>query len=294
MPSNLSSTGATFPTQTAPAAGEARAASSVATPLQNSTDRTQYLKRRLDLIQTDDEGVRRIRRVASVAALQAVTDHVDATIIEVASVGLYQFDGASVLPHLAPRIVQPTDIPMGAGRWVMLAPGYGMLDVANGVPALDTNGKLPTARLAASDISGRIVGAEIKNGLVDFQTKYYASSPTTPSITWVDLDTPSFIISAKNGDKLKITASLFAKNDADNEAHHAEVRLVMVSPSAAVTMIPGTFYRTGKSAFTTIFGFAGINADGDWQVKLQYKVGATATGNAQVTVVTIGSELYRP
>lgn len=293
MPSNLSSSGATFPTQTAPAQGEARTAASVATPLQNATDRSQYLKRRLDLIQTEDEGVRRLRVVASVAALQAVTDHVDGTIIEVADVGLYRFDGASALSQLLPRIVQPTDIPMGNGRWVMLAPGYGMLDVANGIPALDTNGLIPTARLAAAS-AGRIQGSEIKNGLVDFQTKYYATAPTTPSITWIDLETPTFIVAAKNGDKLKVTASLFAKNDANTDADHAEVRLVTVSPSSVVTMVPGTFYRTGKSAFTTIFGFAGINADGNWQLKLQYQVGTTGVGTAQVTVVTIGSELYRP
>jgi hypothetical protein len=50
MPQNLADNSATFPAQTAPLAGESRSVASVATPFQNSADRTAYLKAKLDPI----------------------------------------------------------------------------------------------------------------------------------------------------------------------------------------------------------------------------------------------------
>lgn len=234
MPTNLSSTGATFPTQTAPAAGEARTSSSVATPFQNAADRAEYLKRRLDILQTDDEGVRRIRTVASVADLQAVTDHPNGTVIEVAGVGLYRFDDASSLAELSPLVIKPTDVGAGVGRWIVH--GYGMINVANGIAGLDTNGKLATARLAGANVNGKFDGPSIARGLIDqsFLNLSGGSFSVAADTTWRDVTGCQITTSADVliGDTLS-ASFLVTINPASSDKAYLRLRVVKPDTSTA-------------------------------------------------------------
>ena len=202
MPKTLTSTGATFPAQTSPIPGEARTAGSVETPFQNGSDRDEWLKQRLEHLDPDKGGLRRVRRVANISALQAVTDYPSRTIVQVDGVGLYQFDETSILAELSPLVIKPTNITHpDPGRWIVAGVGYGMLNVANGVPQLDGSGKLAGTRLAICDANGRVIGANVAHGRVSLTATVSTQVYTIPATTtWVDVPGTSFPLTLLTGD----------------------------------------------------------------------------------------------
>lgn len=148
MPTNLTGNPATFPTQTAPVGGDPRTASSVSTPLQNAADRTEYLKSIADAHGGVD-GVRYIRRYASLTALRASTDHVANSYVMVDGLGMYRFDTSinGAIPLAFINIVKPDDVlDASFGRWVhTLYSGYA--GQAYGAASLDDLAKVPVAQL---------------------------------------------------------------------------------------------------------------------------------------------------
>lgn len=202
MPKSLVGSAGSFPTQTAPFAGEARTAGSVETPFQNAADRAEFLKERLLYLDPTKEGLRRFRSVASIAALQALTDRPDGTVIEVAGVGLYRFDASSSATELSPLVVKPTDISSGSGRW--LVHGYGMLNAPYGIPTLDASGRVANARLAASGGGSKILGASVANGIVDVYTASAAAAMSTTSVAYVNVGSISVVFTLEIGDRVLI------------------------------------------------------------------------------------------
>lgn len=136
MPVTLSPSGTYGPgTVTAPVDGEPRSAGSVATGLQQLLDMVGYVKTLLD------SGVLRIRSVASVTALKALTGHTTGDHATVKDLGLYQFDASSALTANDVTVVQPT---VGGGRWLHVNRSS---NVSNGFASLDSAGKVPNAQL---------------------------------------------------------------------------------------------------------------------------------------------------
>ncbi len=236
MPTNLSGNPAIFPTQTAPVAGEPRTAGSVATPFQNAADRTAHLKDRLEFIDPDKTGVRRLRQFATIAALQASTDHPDGTLAVCdANSVLYKFVALETTAEAVPAIVKPTDVGGGAGRWVMQ--GFGALNVANGIPQLDTNAELATARLAATNIANvpakKIVGGHITNGIVAWTYNTVTAVFNVPNdSTTRDVTGTSTTFSAlKAGDVLDLHYIAWANPKSSPNYLFFSVRVIKPGPS---------------------------------------------------------------
>jgi hypothetical protein len=287
MPKNLSSTGESFPTQTAPIAGEPRTAAGIELPLQNSADRTAYLKDRLDFLDATKEGARRLRRFASIAALKASTDHDEGTVAQVDGVGLYQYDSASAVAELSPLVLAPTDVGGGAGRWLVV--GYGMLDVANGIPKLDGSAKLPTARLAAADGDGRIVASAVRNGLVDLQFLTITSASTT-STTLVDIS-GTLSVTAAIGDRLEISLSCKARNTSGGA--EGQLKIVLTQPDTNPLAVDAMDFNVASDTnVRCAVGIAPLTQNGIHTVKLQHR--AISTGTMNTDAVRIVTRLWRP
>jgi hypothetical protein len=237
MPQNLTGDTSTFPTQTAPSPGESRTAASVATPLQNAADRTAYLKDRLDYVDPTREGARRLRRFVSVAALKAVTDLPDKGVALIDGVALYEYDAASTATELSPAVITPTSVGVGAGRWIAVSFGNGALNVANGVPQLDANGRVPIARLAASEGGAKILPKNVGNGLVDTQKVSLAGPYTMNSLIYTDVGTASLSFDLAIGDMVFIVGqSQVWQQDFASASHYTQWKVTRPdTTSGAVT-----------------------------------------------------------
>lgn len=234
MPKTLVSDGLAFPAQTAPVGGESRTDASIETPLQNASDRAEHLKQRLYNIDPTGEGARRIRRVANLTALRAVTDLTDTGVIIVDGFGLYQFNASSSVAALDPLVVTPTSVGGGAGRW--LWSGYLCVDVANGIPKLDANARLSTTKLEASGGGSKILATFVANGLVDFFATSAAGPIGTTSTSYVDVTGSSFPFTLAIGDRVLILGSAFAYQQ-DLTPAVQQVKWLVTLPSAATATV---------------------------------------------------------
>ena len=98
-----------------------------------------------------DLNARSIRPFATVALLQATTNHVDGALaIVLANNVFYRYDATSSTTARTNLVITPTDVGGGNGRWKIATP----IDVANGVPTLDAN-----AKVLAAEIPMRLVSA---------------------------------------------------------------------------------------------------------------------------------------
>lgn len=108
--------------------GESALSDSVkATLTKRLTNRTKYLK---DLAEVS--GVARLRSVADVAALKAVTGQTTSDLRFVKGKGVYRFDSGAAGPEALPWIVQPT---VGGGFWeheLVLVQGTDLATVVSG------------------------------------------------------------------------------------------------------------------------------------------------------------------
>lgn len=293
MPKNLSSTGLSFPAQTTPVAGEPRTGGSIETPLQNASDRTEYLKRRLDYVQVDGEGVRRFRRFASLLALKSSTDHVDGTIAFVAGVGLYEYVAASELVEASPVVITPTDVGVGAGRWVHDV--YGTMNAANGVPQLDASGKLPTARLAETTGAGKLDGTSIAWGTVFFSATYLSATFNVPhDAVEREVDGSQIVMS-----DLQVGDIIVADYDpvivANNAADIVLARLAVQHPTGvdygretqvANTLLAGSRVRVGHHYVVAVAG--------EHIVSLGATGSVSNVGTDTISKVNIRVEVRRP
>lgn len=285
MPKNLTADTASFPTQTAPLAGEPRTAGSLETPLQNAADRTGYLKDRLDNIDPTREGVRRLRRFASIAAMRASVDYPDKAIAQVDGVGIYQFDAASLATAAEPLIVTPDAI-SGNGRWLWSA--YGALNVANGLPQLDGSGKIPLSLLDVSD-GTRILAPSVRNGIVDFKYGEDAVGATTSSSTFVDVSSPQLSFSAQAGDYIRVWAACTHSSTVSSSS----VRLAVTKPDTTTAAVG--FVRSGAPGGNAPISLAGVyvvSAAGAHVIKLQHS--RSDGGTCTTADITLLADLIRP
>lgn len=287
MPKNLTDDPSTFPTATAPLAGEPRTAGSVETPFQNAANRAAWLKDRLDNIDPTREGARRLRRFSSIAALRASGDYPDKTIAQVDGVGIYQFDAASSAVAAEPFVITPTAVGAGAGRWIWSA--LGALNVANGIPQLDGTGKLPTALLAAAD-GVKITAPSIRNGLVS--TGYVqAAGTSTTSTTLADVPSAAVSFSAEAGDIVRAIAA-FTTYGATSEM----LSNVQLWNGGVVAVSGGRVASTPVGQFTQVClveRFT-VPTTGSYEVRLQHALNAGSTGTGYTTNVRLHVDVIRP
>lgn len=245
MPKTLTSDGLTFPAQTSPVGSESRTGNSIETPLQNASDRSAFVKLRLDNIDPTGEGARRVRRVTSIAALQAVTDLTDLGVILVDGVGFYQFSAASTATALSPMVVTPTSVGGGPGRWLWEA--LGSVDIANGIPKLDGNARLATNKLAASNGGSKILPANVSNGLIGIYTTSAAGPATTTSTSYVDVGGSSFAFTLEIGDIVLIGGQAYAYQ-ADLTPAVQYTKWVVTTPTpATVTLGASELFIKGSA-----------------------------------------------
>ncbi len=288
MPQNLVDNNGSFPAQTAPVAGEARTAASVVTPLQNAADRAAFLKAKLDFIDPTATGALRIRHVASIAALQAVTDLTEATAIVVDGVGLYLYAPTSTATANSPFVVTPTSVGGGAGRWIWEA--YGSLDIANGIPKLDSSGRVPTARLAASEGNAKIQPAYVANGLVGIYTSSATGPFSTTSTSYVNVGSIAPAFTMEVGDRVIILGQAYGYQQDLTPAQHftfwqvtkPDLSTASVAESG-FTRKPSALNESGSIPIGTYFqaSTAGLHT-----FRMQQK-SEVASGGATVTILNM-------
>lgn len=295
MPKNLTGVPTSFPTQTAPLAGEPRTAGSVETPFQNAADRTTWLRDRLDNIDPTREGVRRLRRFASIPLLQASTDSPDKTLAQVDGVGIYQFDATSTALAASPFVVTPTAVGGGAGRWLWSA--FGALNIANGIPQLDGSGLLPTARLAGAD-GTKVRASSVRNGLVQSLVLQSAGGGTTTSTSEVDIGPGAIatLPSVEPGDILRVSAACAQRNTPSGGLTRAAL-WVTRPDTVDVSMHPGCVYIVTSDASGNDFPLSFLGSyvatqSGTHQVRLRHAVSVSGTCNSRS--VTLFVDVIRP
>lgn len=221
MPKNLTGNSSLFPTQTCPVAGEPRTSGSIETPLQNAADRTQCVYDRITFVDPTREGVRRLRRFASIADLKAATETPGGTVAIVDGVGIYQYDSASTAPELSPMCVKPTGVGTDPGAWLVAGVGSGMLNAPNGVAQLNGAGKVPTSLLADGDANGRIVAGAVRNGIANVQRVTFKGPHTTVMTSFQAIPETAFSVSMLAGDLLTIAGRAVARNDDGTSVAHS-------------------------------------------------------------------------
>lgn len=250
MPKNLSSTGASFPAQRTIVAGDPRSAELYEACLQDASDRTQYLKDRIEHNDPDGTGVRRVRRVANLASLRALTDRPDRSIILVDGVGMYQYFAESTLAELEPVVVKPSD---GTGRWI--AADRGTLNIANGIPQLNASARVPNSLLEASGGGAKILAASVVNGLVQVRTLESDAETSTSSGTFVDVDGASFTVDLAIGDVL--IADFYVETENMSDVNSGEFRVALVEPDTNVRSV-----TKGNGRHVVPFQAASVRGDG--------------------------------
>lgn len=141
--------------------------------IQTAINRAELAKTRLDA------GIQKIRSVATVAALKAVTGQATGDHIVVVDTGLFQFDGASLATSDDVTVVTPT---AGGGRWL----GVGRsARVANGYAPLDATAKVPVANLRGqllASSSNATVGTTTGNLTTQTQAILAGQLPVTLAV----------------------------------------------------------------------------------------------------------------
>lgn len=236
MPKTLTGNAEMFPNVQVPVAGEPRTGTSVETPFQQAADRTQYLKDRLDFIDSTKEGARRIRRVASLTALKALVDRPDKGFCFVDTHGLYQFDAASLAVSFDPIIVRPTDLATDgvAGRWLHATSG--ITGVAYGLARLGALGKILISSLTGGDAEERLAASAVRNGLVYVSNVSSAGPFFTTSPAFVDVTGAQVGLDLVIGDKVFITGQARASGTGTQTEHNT--KWVAVKPDASVVAVP--------------------------------------------------------
>lgn len=110
--------------------------------IQCALNRAELAKSRLDA------GVTKIRTVADITALKALTGQATGDHAIVKDRGLFEFDSASALSTDDVNIVQPT---AGTGRWQLSV--HALRGTINGIASLDANSKVPSAQLRGHLVS---------------------------------------------------------------------------------------------------------------------------------------------
>jgi hypothetical protein len=194
MPVNITDVSSfTAPIQ-APADGDAATGANFDLGIQGLANRTLWLKTQLLLLDPNQTGVRFVRRVANIAALQAIagTDHADTGVCIVDTIGMYEYSAASSAPAASPMVVTPTDVGGGNGRWLLSM--FGALNVANGVPGLDASTRTPIG--------------QARNGIISAQVAKTTVNQSTASTTYADVPGLTLSFTAIAGDLLIVQNNL--------------------------------------------------------------------------------------
>jgi hypothetical protein len=273
----------TFPAQTSPVAGEPRTASSVQGPFQNSANRTAWLKDRLQHIDPTKEGVRRLRRFATFAAMRASVDVPDKTVAIVDGRGLFQFEAASTVDELEPFIIRPTSIISSEpGRWVMNF--YATIGAANGLAQLDANAKIPTPVLVAAEGTAKLRAKNTENGLIAIRTIENDSGHPVAVNDWTDVDGCSFDLVMLRGDFVVASGRMtkLLIDAATDKGHSIRWTANDTELFTAVTVIHRANDETSEPVGWHFFA----PADGTYTFQLEHKSPNAVSVSLQDIVVT--------
>lgn len=132
-------------TITLPDDGNPRSAGSMNVPFEALADRTATLKDRLDYLDPNKTGARRLRTFATAAACRADTVHAAGDAAYVTGQGLYFYDASSSATDDGLLVIKPTDVGGGNGRYL-----HELVNAYNqplGPAQLASTGKVPAQYL---------------------------------------------------------------------------------------------------------------------------------------------------
>lgn len=201
--------------------------------VQCALNRAELAKSRLDA------GVTKIRTVADIAALKAITGQATGDHAIVKDRGLFEFDAAAALSTDDVNVVQPT---AGGGRWQLSV--RALRGTINGLASLDANSRVPSAQLRGHVISS-------------------ANSTTNPSSSGT-LSSPGPFgvavasVSLTAGQVWEFFASFsFSKTSGTaTDGTSAFLALLIVQPDASGAAVPGSNVWTSPASVNLFLPYA--------------------------------------
>lgn len=274
MPTSITAV-ATFDAPTTPLGSEARNAASLATSLQQQSNRSYYVQQLCEVL-----GVPRIRAVTDIAALQAlsltgITDGDLRLITGTEFFGVYRYVAASVAAAAQPWIVQPA---VGSGRWIHTM--YDAVGASNGLASLTGGGRLVQLPANALLFDG---GYGVNSGLV--------SSNSTTSYT--DVAAMTFAVGTVAANDV-VRVGFHSRMD--NAGTTGTVRIVATENGGAAIQIPGAVrsVATATDTLVTMVGRNVVATPGPLVVKVQILSGTGATPVSLLGPAAITYQVVRP
>lgn len=217
-----------------------------------------------------------IQRVASLAALVAMTAHNDGDMCLVTDVGLYHYDAGTSLSVLSPLILKPADV-VGAGRWISSA--YGLVNVANGAAQLQSD--------------GRLVASLSHNGLVAALEAHNRTSGTITSTTSGTLqDVPGLSVTLPGcvaGDLIEFAADAGYTSAAGGGGAST---VTIVDGSAQQVSVKSLVAGTTNGTLVHVGGYTVVTG-GNLVVKLQFN-SSGGTTTSILGFANLLAKLHRP
>ncbi len=183
MASTITGSSSFSNTHTVPDDGDNLTAASAITPWQSLADNTRYLQQL-----TESSGVKLVRSVSNVSAMEALTGMADREICWVEGLGLYFYDSGSAVSANSITIVQPSS---GGGRWFHAS--YAIRGSSYGVASLDSGGKL--------------IERPGYRHLVDAEGGLLTGGTFSPSPGYYGAIAPTLVGKIASGDRVILTAS---------------------------------------------------------------------------------------
>lgn len=219
--------------------------------IQEALNRAEHGKARLDA------GVTRVRTVATVALLKAVTGQTTGDHAVVKDLGLFEFDALSSAPPNDVTVVTPT---AGGGRWLH---GNRGAVVPNGFASLDATGKVPAAQLRGQAIATA--------------TTAFTSAGGTASAAPANLG-PALTATLAAGQWWDFVGSLELSKTSGAAADLLGLQLFLTDPLLGVTIVPGSYAYGRSSTGGHRVGVVG-----------RYKASLTGTHSARLQIFSTGS-----
>jgi len=238
-------------------------------------------------------GVQKLRSVASIAAMTALTDLVDGEICLVKGAGFYQYDSGSSAAAVTNLIIVPTAVGAGSGRFILQV--NGVLNAANGVGGLDSSAKLPLANAHNAIIERGYVTDTLTtdptmptwNSVVDSFTS------TTPA--WSSRYFYTFTSAVAIGDILRVSGRYLLTVATGNVGNF----YAAVTDGANIKIDPGSYLQSGNDTAREVsfdFDYVVTSAMSANTCKVGLRANrSSGTGNVQIlSTSNVRAQLIRP
>lgn len=266
MPANLVDDDSVFVVQRGPVHGDPLTPTAIRNYFGDAANRAAYVKR------VFEENAQKIRAVANLTALRALTAHDNDDIVIVTTYGeAWIYVATATATDNALSVAKPDDV-SGSGRWINMPLTYG-----SGV-AFHAPGPLTSA--------GKVPPAQIYNGALSTPQTLYNLAHSTTSTSFVTIGSDLTVSAPDVAGYLEIAYDITADPPSGSLSIY---RVQFVDPASA----------TGQSADIEIVDPTGTqvqrggvfihpsNPAGTWSVRLQVKSGNGSTASTPRAVLRV-------